>query len=47
MNLAIYPDLNGKFALITGASRRNGIGAAICRALAAQGTNILFTTWKA
>jgi 3-oxoacyl-[acyl-carrier protein] reductase len=47
MNQAIYPDLNGKFALITGASRRNGIGAAACRALARQGTNILFTTWQA
>jgi 3-oxoacyl-[acyl-carrier protein] reductase len=47
MNQVIYPDLKGKFALITGASRRNGIGAAACRALAMQGTNILFTTWQA
>lgn len=47
MNHAIYPDLKGKFALITGASRTNGIGAATCRALAAQGANILFTTWQA
>jgi 3-oxoacyl-[acyl-carrier protein] reductase len=47
LNHAIYPDLKGKFALITGASRGNGIGAAICRALAMQGTNILFTTWQA
>ena len=47
VNQAIHPDLNGKFALITGASRRNGIGAAACRALAMQGTNILFTTWQA
>jgi 3-oxoacyl-[acyl-carrier protein] reductase len=44
---AIYPDLQGKFALITGASRRKGIGAAACRALAMQGTNVLFTTWQA
>ncbi len=44
---AIYPDLKGKFALITGASRGNGIGAATCRALAMQGANILFTTWQA
>ena len=43
----IYPDLNGKFALVTGASRRDGIGAATCRALAMQGANILFTTWQA
>ena len=47
MTQAIYPDLKGKFALITGASRRNGIGAATCRMLAAQGVNILFTSWKA
>src|ERR1700742_524211 len=47
MNHAIYPDLKGKFALITGASRGSGIGAATCRALAVQGVNILFTTWQA
>ena len=47
LNHAIYPDLKGKFALITGASRSNGIGAAICRALAVQGANIFFTTWQA
>ena len=47
MSYAIYPDLKGKFALVTGASRCNGIGAAACRALAMQGTNILFTTWQA
>jgi 3-oxoacyl-[acyl-carrier protein] reductase len=46
MNPAVYPDLKGKFALITGASRRNGIGAATCRAMAMQGVNVLFTTWK-
>lgn len=43
----VYPDLKGKFAVITGASRRNGIGAATCRAIAMQGANVLFTTWKA
>lgn len=47
MNHAIYPDLKGKFALVTGASRGNGIGAATCRALSMQGANILFTTWQA
>jgi 3-oxoacyl-[acyl-carrier protein] reductase len=41
------PDLKGKFAIITGASRGNGIGAATCRALAMQGANILFTSWQA
>ena len=43
----MYPDLKGKFAVITGAGRRRGIGAAACRALAMQGANILFTTYKA
>ena len=30
----------------TGASRRNGIGAATCRALAMQGLDVLFTGWR-
>jgi 3-oxoacyl-[acyl-carrier protein] reductase len=38
-------DLQGRIALITGASRRQGIGAAICRALAAEGAAIFFTCW--
>ncbi|MGH2387155.1 MAG: SDR family oxidoreductase, partial [Chloroflexota bacterium] len=33
-------------AVVTGASRTKGIGAAICRALAAQGNAILFTHWR-
>jgi 3-oxoacyl-[acyl-carrier protein] reductase len=41
-----FADLSGKIALITGASRRQGIGAAICRALAAQGVDIAFTHWQ-
>lgn len=36
-----------RIALVTGASRHNGIGAAICRALAAQGHDICFTHWQA
>jgi 3-oxoacyl-[acyl-carrier protein] reductase len=36
-----------KIALVTGASRRIGIGAAICRALAADGFAIAFTHWTA
>ena len=47
LNQAVYPDLKGKFAIITGASRGNGIDAATCRALAMQGANILFTSWQA
>jgi 3-oxoacyl-[acyl-carrier protein] reductase len=34
-------------ALVTGASRREAIGAAICRALAAEGFDIAFTHWRA
>jgi 3-oxoacyl-[acyl-carrier protein] reductase len=33
-------------AIITGASRRAGIGAAICRALAGRGADVLFTHWQ-
>ena len=33
-------------ALVTGASRQIGIGATICRALAAQGNDIFFTHWQ-
>jgi 3-oxoacyl-[acyl-carrier protein] reductase len=36
-----------RVALVTGASRRIGIGAAICRALAAKGTDVFFTHWGA
>jgi len=37
--------LNERLAIVTGASRRIGIGAAVCRALAAHGTDIFFTYW--
>lgn len=39
------PGLQGQIALVTGASRRQGIGAAICRALATNGADIFFTCW--
>lgn len=38
--------LRGRVAVVTGASRRAGIGAAVCRALAARGADILFTHWN-
>ncbi|MCL6600296.1 MAG: SDR family oxidoreductase [Alicyclobacillus macrosporangiidus] len=38
--------LAGRIAIVTGASRRKGIGTAICRALARDGADILFTHWK-
>lgn len=39
-------NLHGRVALVTGASRRGGIGAAICRALAAAGAAIFFAYWR-
>jgi|SRR5579884_40529 len=38
--------LRGRVAVVTGASRRRGIGAAICRALAADGADVFFTHWQ-
>ncbi|MBI5670158.1 MAG: SDR family oxidoreductase [Chloroflexi bacterium] len=35
-----------RVALVTGASRRIGIGAAVCRALARQGVDVFFTYWR-
>ena len=40
-------DLRGRVAPVTGASRRVGIGAAVCRALAKSGANVAFTHWRA
>jgi 3-oxoacyl-[acyl-carrier protein] reductase len=40
-------NLQGRVALVTGAGRRIGIGAAICRALAAEGADVFFTYWNA
>jgi 3-oxoacyl-[acyl-carrier protein] reductase len=42
-----FGDLQGKVAIVTGASRLRGIGAAACRALAAQGCGIFFTAYPA
>ncbi|HYO30352.1 MAG TPA: SDR family oxidoreductase [Thermomicrobiales bacterium] len=41
------PPLAGTVAIVTGASRRNGIGAAVCWALATAGADLFFTTWQA
>jgi 3-oxoacyl-[acyl-carrier protein] reductase len=37
--------LQGRVAVVTGASRLQGIGTAICRRLAAEGADIFFTYW--
>jgi 3-oxoacyl-[acyl-carrier protein] reductase len=39
-------DLTRQVALVTGASRLRGIGAAICRALAARGADVAFSHWR-
>ena len=41
-----FPDLRGRVAVVTGAGRSRGIGAAICRAFADQGCGIFFTTYS-
>ncbi|MFY4777015.1 SDR family oxidoreductase [Metabacillus sp. RGM 3146] len=38
-------NLIGKSAIVTGATRLQGIGAAVCRELAAEGADIFFTYW--
>ncbi len=40
-------ELAGRVAVVTGASREQGIGAAVCRALAGMGASIFFTHWTA
>jgi len=39
-------NLKGKTAIVTGASRANGIGAAVCMSLAEAGADIFFTHWS-
>lgn len=38
--------LKGQRAIVTGVSRPTGIGTAICRALAREGADVLFTHWR-
>lgn len=40
-------NLSGKVAIVTGASRRQGIGAAVCRHFARHGADVFFTHWQA
>lgn len=40
------PKLQGRIAIVTGATRAIGIGAAICKALAAEGADIFFTHYR-
>ena len=37
--------LRGRVAVVTGAGRRRGIGAATCRVLTEKGADVLFTHW--
>jgi 3-oxoacyl-[acyl-carrier protein] reductase len=46
LKLARLLNLTGKIAIVTGASRKAGIGAAICHALADAGADIFFTHWS-
>lgn len=42
----IVAELAENVALVTGATRQQGIGAAICRALAARGADVAFSHWR-
>jgi 3-oxoacyl-[acyl-carrier protein] reductase len=41
----LFPELRGRIVVVTGASRRHGIGAAVCRAFAGQGCDVFFTVY--
>jgi 3-oxoacyl-[acyl-carrier protein] reductase len=41
-----FPQPTRRIAIVTGAGRRLGIGAAVCQALAQSGADIFFTYWS-
>src|SRR5947208_1578889 len=43
----IDPGLKGKVAIVTGANNEMGIGAAVARALSAQGVSVFLTYFRA
>ncbi|MCE0449877.1 MULTISPECIES: SDR family oxidoreductase [Brevibacillus] len=45
--MTTHHGLHGKIAIVTGASRLQGIGAAICKMLASHGADIFHTYWTA
>lgn len=38
--------LTNKIAIVTGVSRSNGIGTAVCRSFANEGADVFFTHWS-
>jgi 3-oxoacyl-[acyl-carrier protein] reductase len=43
--LILTKRFKGRIAIVTGASREQGIGTAVCRMLADEGADIFFTHW--
>lgn len=41
--MAMYPDLRGKVAIVTGSGRRRGLGEAMARRLAAEGCRVVLS----
>ena len=41
--MAVYQDLQGKVAVITGAGRRDGLGEAMAKRLANEGVKVVLT----
>lgn len=45
VEVSMLNELKNKIAIVTGVSRKNGIGAAICHGLAEAGYHLFFTYW--